>query len=143
MKRKDGGDYEPSSLRGFIASFNRLLKNVKHSKSIVDDREFEQTKKALDARCKLLKKEGRGKRPFAAEALSHDELSVLYESNILGISSAEALINKVWLMNSIHFGLRGSDDHHQMCCSDVKLLRDADGTEYLEYCERQTKTKKR
>ena len=35
VKRKDGGDYEPSSLRGLIASFNRQLKNVKYSKSIV------------------------------------------------------------------------------------------------------------
>ena len=56
VKRKDGDDYEPSSLRGFIASFNLHLKNVKYSKSIVEDREFEQTRKALDARCKLLKK---------------------------------------------------------------------------------------
>ena len=39
VKRKDGGDYEPSSLRGFIASFNRQLKNVKYSKSIVEDQE--------------------------------------------------------------------------------------------------------
>ena len=117
------------------------LKDVKYSKSIVEDREFEQTRKALDARCKLLKKEGRGNRPFAAEAIGDDEVSVLYEINILGISSAEALINTVWLMNSIHFGLRGCDEHRQMCWSDVKLLRDADGTEYLEYCERQTKTR--
>ena len=139
VKRKDGGNYEPSSLRGFKASFNRHLKDVKYSKSIVEDGEFEQTRKALDDRCKLLKKEGRGNRPFAAEAISNDEVRVLYESNILGISSAEALINTVWLMNSIHFGLRGCDDYHQMCWSDVKLLRDADGTEYLECSEHQTK----
>ena len=44
-------------------------------------------------------------------------------------------------MNSIHFGLRGCDEHRQMCWSDVKLLRAAEGTEYLEYCERQTKTR--
>ena len=141
MKSKDGGNNEPSSLTGFKASFNRHLKDVKYSKSIVEDREFEQTRKALHACCKLLKKEGRGNRPFAAEAISDDEVSVLYESNILGISSAEALINTVWLMNSIHFGLRGCDDYRQMCWSDVKLLRDADGTEYLEYCEHQTKTR--
>ena len=75
------------------------------------------------------KKEGRGNRPFAAEAISDDEVSVLYESNILGISSTEALINTVWLMNSIHFGLRGCDEHRQMsqmCWADVRLLRDAD-----------------
>ena len=126
-----GGDYEPSSLRGFIASFNRHLKNVKFLKSIVEDREFEQTRKALDARCELLKKEGRWNRPFAAKAISDDEVSVLYESNIQGISSAEALINTIWRKNSIHFGLRGWDKHCQMCWSDVKLLRNAEGTEYL------------
>ena len=65
-KRNDGGDYESSCLIGFIASFNRLLKNVKYSK-------FEQTGKTLDARCKLLKKECRGNRPFAAEAISDGE----------------------------------------------------------------------
>ena len=36
------------------------------------------------------KKEGKSNRPFAAEAISDDEVSVLYESNILGISSTEA-----------------------------------------------------
>ena len=35
------------------------LENVQYSKSIVEDREFEQTRKTLDARCKLLKKECR------------------------------------------------------------------------------------
>ena len=39
VRRNDGGDYEPSSLMGFIASFNRQLKNVKYSKSIVEDQE--------------------------------------------------------------------------------------------------------
>ena len=84
------------------ANFNSHLKNVKYSKSIVEDRRFEQTRKVLDARYKLLKNEGRGNRTFAAEAISDDEVSVLYESKIQGISSAEALINTVWLMNSIH-----------------------------------------
>ena len=44
-------------------------------------------------------------------------------------------------MNLIYFGLRGCDGRRQMRWSDVKILRDADGAEYLEYCERQTKTR--
>ena len=87
------------------------------------------------------KKEGRGNRPFEAEAISDDEVKVLYESNKLGISSADALMNTVWQMNSIHFGLRGCDERRQMCWSDVKLLRDDDGAKYLEYCESQTKVR--
>ena len=114
---------------------------MKYSNSIVEDREFEQTRTALDTRGKLLKKEDRGSTPFEAETISDDEVRVLYKSNILWISSAEALINTVWLKNSIRFGLRGCDERCQMCWSDVKLLRDADRTEYLEYCERQTKTR--
>ena len=44
-------------------------------------------------------------------------------------------------MNSIQFGLRGCDEHRRLCWSDVKLLIDADETEYLEHRERQTKTR--
>ena len=39
--------------------------------------------------------------------------------------------------------MRGCDEQRQMCWTEVKLLRDADGTEYLEYCERQTKIRSR
>ena len=58
-----------------------------------------------------------------------------------GISNVEALINTVWLFNSLHFGLRGHGEHRQMCGRDVQLMKDADGTEYLHFSERQTKTR--
>ena len=35
VKRKDGQDYEPSSLRGLFSSFNRYLKERKYSASII------------------------------------------------------------------------------------------------------------
>ena len=38
----------------------------------------------------------------------------LYEKNLLGISNAEALLNTGWLFNSVHFGLRGCEEHRQM-----------------------------
>ena len=83
VKEKMGAIMNRQASEGFIASFNRHLKNVKYSNSIVEDREFEQTRKALDVRCKLLKKEGRGSRPFKVETISDDEVRVLYKSNIL------------------------------------------------------------
>ena len=66
---------------------------------------------------------------------------ILYENNLLGISNAKALLNTVWLFNSVHFGLRGCEEHRQMTWGDVQLHMEADGTEYLEYSERQTKTR--
>ena len=82
-----------------------------------------------------------GKQTICSRGYYQRWRSVLYDSNIRGISSAEALINTVWLMNLNYCGLRGCDERRQMRWSDVKILRDAYGTEYLEYCERQTKTR--
>ena len=41
----------------------------------------------------------------------------------------------------MHFGLRGCKEHRDMCWGDVKLKETADGKEYLEFNERQTKTR--
>ena len=56
VKRKDGQDYEPSSLRGLFSSFNRYLKERKYSASIIEDIAFDQARKCLEARSKQLKK---------------------------------------------------------------------------------------
>ena len=41
----------------------------------------------------------------------------------------------------MHFGLRGCKEHRDMCWGDVKLKETADSKEYLEFNERQTKTR--
>ena len=138
MKRKDGQDFEPSSLSGMSSSFNRHLK-CKYPVSVIKDVAFERARKRLEAKNKQLKNEGKGNRPNAAEALSDDE--IIYEKNFLGISNGEALINTLWLFNSLHFGLRGCGEHRQMCWGNVQLKKDAEGTEYLHFSKRQTKTR--
>jgi len=44
-------------------------------------------------------------------------------------------------MNTKHFRLRGCDEHRHMKWRDIQLLTDVNGTECLEYSERQTKTR--
>ena len=119
MKRKDGQDYEPLSTRGLFSSFNQYLKEYKYSASIIEDIVYDQARKCLEARSKLLKKEGKGKKPNAAEALMH----------------------AVWLFNSMHFSLRGYEEHGRMTWGNVQLHLAVDGTEYLEYCKHQMKTR--
>ena len=90
---------------------------------------------------KDVKQKGKGNKPNASVALSEDEVNVLYEKELLGVSSAEALLNTIWFNNTIHFGLRGCKEHRDMCWGDVKLRQTTTGLEYLEYFERQTKTR--
>ena len=46
VRTKDGKDYEPSSLRSLLASFERHLKKNSYSASIMNDLVFEETRKS-------------------------------------------------------------------------------------------------
>ena len=93
VRRKDGDDFEPSSLRGLICSFNRHLKACKYPCNVIEDSQFEKARQALEARSKKLKKDGKGNKPKAGEAISYKQL--------LGISNAEALLNTMLTPNTL------------------------------------------
>ena len=90
-----------------------------------------------------LKKKGKGNRPNASISLTSDELNTLYEKGLLCTRNPEALLNTLWLNSTMHFGLGGCKEHRDMCWGDVKLKETAEGKEYLEFNERQTKKKNR
>ena len=77
------------------------------------DVQFEQTRKALHSKQRDLKRKGKGIRPNASAASSEEDIQVLYEKNLLGSSTAEALLNTVWFNNTIYFELRGCKEHRE------------------------------
>ena len=141
VRTKEGQEYEPSSLRGMVASFERHLKRKSYPVSIINDLAFKKLRKTLQSKQKQLKKQGRGNKPNASVALTEDEIKVLFDKGLLGVSSLEAILKTLWLNNSLHFGLRGVKEHHDMRWGDVKLCKTDQGVEYLEFNERQTKTR--
>ena len=60
VRTKEGQEYEPSSLRGMVASFERHLKRKSYPVSIINDLAFEKLRKTLQSKQKQLKKQGRG-----------------------------------------------------------------------------------
>ena len=60
VRTKQNKDYEPNSLRGMIASFERHLIKKNNGLSIMKDLRFEQTRKALVSTQKDLKRRGKG-----------------------------------------------------------------------------------
>ena len=108
-----------------MASFERHLKKKSYSVSIINDLVFEKTRKVLQSKQKQLKKQGKGNKPKASVALTSEELKIFYEKGLLGMCSPEALLNTLWLNNTLHFGLRGCQEHRDMCWGDVKLQKTA------------------
>ena len=90
------------------------MKDCKYPCSVIEDSQFEQVRQALDAGSKELKKDGKGNKPKAAEAITDEEVNILYNKQLHGISNAEALLNTMWFMNTKHFGLRGCDEHRRV-----------------------------
>ena len=105
------------------------------------DAEFEQARKALQSKQKDLKQKGKGNKPNASVALTEEEIKLLYDKELLGTSTPEALLNTIWFNNTIHFGLRKVRNTVNVCWGDVQLRQTTNGEEFLEYSERQTKTR--
>ena len=78
VRTKDGNEYEPTSLRSLMASFERHLKKKGYSASIINDLVFEKTRKVLQSKQKQLKKQGKGNKPKALVALTTEELKILF-----------------------------------------------------------------
>jgi len=136
VRTKNGNEYEPTSLRSLMASFERHLTKQGYSASIINDLVLVNPSKNS-----LRSKENGISRPEASVALTSEEIKILYEKGLLGMCSPEALLNTLWLNNTLHFGLRGCKEHRDMCWGDGKLHKTANGVEYLEFNERETKTR--
>lgn len=143
VRQKNGSEYEPCSLRSFMSSFERLLKKHSYGFSLVSSFEFGRMRELLKCKQKDLKKQGKGNKPRTADQLSDSELTALYEKKELGDHTPGAMLNTLWLNNTTQFGMRGgASEHRALCWGDVTLCLDAEvNQEYLEYNERQTKTR--
>ena len=91
-RTKTGKDFEPSSLRGILASVERYLSRSSYSKTIFKDSDFKKTRDALKAKQKQLKRHGFGNRPKSTTALTDNEIKILFKKKLLGLSSPQALL---------------------------------------------------
>ena len=141
VRKKDGTEYEPQTLKSYLSSLNRYLKDRHYGVDIQEDPAFAKVRSTLKAKQRQLKSMGKGNRPNASGPLSDAEIEQMWLNGTLGGHSPNSILNTLWLYNSLGFILRGSQEHRAMCWGDVQLGKDEDGTEYLTFNERQTKTR--
>ena len=141
VRCRDGGEYESGSLRGFFSSIDRHLRHHRNGKTLVESEVFSGARDALKAKQIDLKKQGKGNRPNRADPLSDEDVEEIFRARQLGNHSSQAIINTLWLYNSVCFGMRGGAEHHELRWGDVKLKSNDAGREFLQYNERQMKTR--
>ena len=132
LKRSDGSDYEPSSLRGFVASVDRIMIANNRNK-ISMAKEFETVQEVLKRRIKMMKVSGTVSVPRRAWLLSQDEIETLWRSGQLGTDNPRSMINTLWWYNTTLFGIRTVTPHRQLRWGDVTLSTDPGGRRFLTY----------
>ena len=96
IRKKDGSEYEPDSLRVMLASLDRHLREKDAAFSIAKDIEFSNSRKVLEGKARLFRQEGFGKRPNAAKALTSQDEELLWSKGVLGSHSSQSLIRRQW-----------------------------------------------
>ena len=114
VRKADSSQYEPDSLRTMLAALDRHLRQNGAIFSIINDRQFEESRKTLNGRAIILRERGMGKKKNKADALTPAEEEQLWTKKVLGGDTPISLNHTVFFMVSQQFGTRGCQEHHQL-----------------------------
>ena len=70
VKKRDGDDYEPESLKIMQSAIERYLKEKNYPLSFVRSREFHSTQEIPNAKAISLRQQGKGKRPNKTQLIT-------------------------------------------------------------------------
>lgn len=143
LQKKNGEEYEPTTLRRFMCSIDRHLNKHNCKLRIATDREFQRARDVLKSKQKDLKKQGLGNKPKTADTLTDEHLDLMYKAKTLGDHSARSLAHSMWFVCATYFGMRTGTEIRNMKWGDVSLDVDpCSGRQFITLSkERQTKTR--
>ena len=107
FNKKDGKDYEPSSLAAMQSSIDRYLRESNYEYSILNSRFFKGSQDALQGKARLLHEKGLDKKPNKTSSLTRQEEDILWECGQLGDKTPKSIIATLWWQLTQYFGLRG------------------------------------
>ena len=141
-RRQDGGPYPAQTLYSIVTGIQRFLRESGRYDFLNNaDPTFGHFRQALDATMKELTSEGVGTVPRRAEPISKDQEELLWSKGVFDINSAQGLTYLVFFYNCKLFGLRGGDEHRQLCRDQFSVSYDTVGR-YLRFMGRSSKNVK-
>ena len=113
MRKADGTEYTPGSIRSLLSGLNCNLKENKAPFSIFDDQHRELCK-TLDVVSSSLHKEGIGADPKKAPVIEMDNEDRFWMMGLLEYSSPKVLQRTVFFYLGLQFALRGVQEQHNL-----------------------------
>lgn len=135
VKKHDGNEYEPASLRGMLCSVERYLKLKNYPQSVTRDCVFIGTRNALKYKQQKLRELGKGskKQPEPFGRLTLEKVNHLFSAHEMGPYTPMSVINTLCFLFIVHFRLRKAIDHKNLLWGDIKLKTNQNGKKYMIY----------
>ena len=105
IHKQDGREYEVDSLSVMESSLYRYLSEKGYKKSILKDQVFNQGRKILEGKARLLREQDMSKTKIASKAIDSGEKDILWNYQKFGDSSSTSLVRTMWFLCTQHFGL--------------------------------------
>ena len=92
LKKQDGSQYEPVTVRSIVGSIARYLNDKRYDVNIMEHHDFRDMREVLKRKLKELKELGLGNRPKTAASLTEDEVASMWESGVFNTSTPLGLL---------------------------------------------------
>ena len=127
VRNKDGGNYNRSTLLGFLNGIERFLNNPPFKKGIHITTAFQQSNQMLDAKLKNMKQQGEESVKHKP-CIENEDLRRLKESAVMSPSATQGLLN-VWFhtFTSVIGDMKGKRNLKK---SSSVFLQDENGNRY-------------
>ena len=102
IRKRDGNEYEPESLKVMLAALDRYVRE-NCTYSILKDKEFEGSRRVLNGKAISLQHKGKGKRPNRADIVTSEEEDILWKI-VLGLEDPTSLNYRTFFLLGQHFG---------------------------------------
>ena len=78
-------------------------------------------RKVLEGKAKKLRELGMGKQPNKAQSLTKEKEEILWQNGQLGDETPRSLLNTIWWLLTVHFGLSDRQEQHDMKLAALNL----------------------
>ena len=135
VRKKDGIDYKPDSLRVMQAAIDC------YPESIITGREFIKLQETLDAKVEQLCQQGKDKCLKKAQPYSETDKTIFWREGKLGNHDGLALTNVNFKNLSKTMDFRGRQGHYDTYVQDFSIFQMADGNKVVQFQKNLTKTR--
>lgn len=137
VRKADGSEYEPCSLRAMLASIERYLRFKNYPLSLTRDSAFSNMRNVLKLKQQTLRSIGKGQKnqsEVTPSTLAREgKIAHLFKSQEMGPYTPSSLVFTLCFYFCMYLRLRKSTENKKLLWGDIVLCKDDSGREFLTF----------